>query len=126
LLKEEGSKWGYDLFGGDVIYSSDSDDRIREEFGKDFDDLATSIEQFLTTAGNPQSLEPTYHALTRCASRYKHWGFHEESEVRIVAIPPNPKVAAISKAHGSVAGEKPRRVFHRGGAPGTRRRDAVR
>lgn len=74
LLKEEGEKWGYDLFGGDVIYSSDSDEKIREEFGQEIDDLATGIERFLTTAGNPESLELTYHALTRCACRYKHWG----------------------------------------------------
>jgi hypothetical protein len=117
LLKEEGEKWGYDLFGGDVIYSSDSDEKIREEFGPELDDLATGIEKFLTTAGNPESLEPTYHALTRCACRYKHWGFHEEREVRIVAIPPNQRVVAIAKARGLIAPEKPRRVFHRGGAP---------
>lgn len=117
LLKQEGEKWGYDLFDGDVIYSSDSDEKIREEFGPDLDELATSIEKFLTTAGTADFLEPTYYALIRCACRYKHWGFHEEKEVRIVAIPQNKKVAAIAKAHGLITAEKPRRVFHRHGTP---------
>jgi Protein of unknown function (DUF2971) len=115
LLKEEAEKWRYDLFRGDVIYSSDSDTKLRVEFGEDLDALAASIAEFLNTAGAPESLESTYYPLIRCACRYKHWGFHEEEEVRIVAIPQNREVFAAEKTRGLVATEKPRKVFFRDG-----------
>jgi len=117
LLKEEGAKWGYDLFGRAVIYSSDSEEKILEELGDDFQEIQNSIAQFLESNGDATKLEGTYYPFIRCACRYKHWGFHEEKEVRIVAIPPNKKLFEAQRAHGLVADEKPRRHFVRAGTP---------
>jgi len=114
LLKEEAEKWQYDLLGGDVIYSSDPD-KIREELGEDLDVLAASIAEFLSTAGAPKLLGSTYYPLVRCACRYKHWGFHEEKEVRIVGVLQNRGVFAAEKTRGLVATEKPRKAFLRSG-----------
>lgn len=108
FLKEEYEKWRYSLFLGDVIYSSESDEKIREEFGPHLDQLATSIKNWLITRGADEALETTFDPLTRCACRYKHWGFHEEKEKRIVAL--------LQHNHISSA-EKPRNIFTRGSAP---------
>lgn len=117
LLKEEGEKWRFDLFGGDVVYSSETDEELREELGEDIDAIATSISEWVGTGGSPESLENVYPALIRCACRYKHWGFHEEKEVRIIAIPPNKELFEEQKARGLVVTEKPRRHFTRAGTP---------
>jgi hypothetical protein len=115
LLHEESEKWAYSIIGGaDVIYSSDKDERIREEFGDSMDKLAESFFDFLTT-GDPSSLKNTFETFTGCAFRYKHGGFHEEKEVRIVAIPLNRKLLAEAKASGQVSAEKPRKAFPRSG-----------
>jgi hypothetical protein len=116
LLKAEGERWLYQFLEmADVIYSSDSDAKFREECGANMETLSKSIASWLKT-NDPTSLENTYYPLIACACRYKHGGFHEESEVRIVAIPPNKKQLAAAKASGLVTEEileKPRRVFLR-------------
>jgi hypothetical protein len=117
LLGGEGAKWVYDLFGGDVIYSSDSSEKLREELGQSIDDIKASVTQFLRTAGEPETLKKIYSALIQCACRYKHWGFDEEKEVRVVAIPPNKEIVQEMKRRGRNVDEKPRRSFLRGGTP---------
>jgi len=117
LLKEEGTKWGYDLFGGDVIYSLDTEEKICEELGGDFDEIQSSIGQFLGSNGDAAKLEEIYYPFIRCACRYKHWGFHEEKEVRVIAIPPNRALFAEQRTHGLVTEKKPRRHFVRAGTP---------
>jgi hypothetical protein len=115
LLTEEAQRWGGDLYGGDVVYSSDSDLKISAELGRHFDSLSKSIEGWLTSAGDPAALEPAYEALIQCACRYKHWGFSEEKEVRIIDIPLNKLAIAHQTSHGTTAPVKPRHSFVRGG-----------
>jgi hypothetical protein len=69
LVKEEAEKWHYDVFGGDVIYSSDPDEKILEEFGQDIEQLKKCVAEFFRTA---------HHHLTfaRCLARMKGSG-HE-------------------------------------------------
>jgi len=85
LLKQEYSKWGYALTGADVVYSSDPDERFHKELGDDINNISSSISEFLKT-NSVQYLDSIYDPFVRCACRYKHWGFHEEKEVRIIAI----------------------------------------
>jgi hypothetical protein len=117
LLKAEAERWRHALFGGDVIYSSASDEEMRKELGSSIDEIAACINQWLVSAGKDDALEPVYDHLVMCACRYKHWGFHEEKEVRVIAIPPNRELFAEQKARGLVLDEKPRHHFLRGGAP---------
>jgi len=48
----------------------------------------------------PETLEDFYIAVTTLCCLYKHWGFHEEHEVRVVAIP----------AHASLLEERAKRA----------------
>ena len=48
---------------------------------------------------------------------YKHWGFHEEREVRIVVIPPNEELIRDGRAAGELRPTRPRNMFIRGGTP---------
>jgi len=113
LVEAEGQKWGYDLFGGDVVYSDDSADKIRLEFEAQFSDLASAMMEFLIAGGKSGPLEKTYPALIQCACRYKHWGFREEHEVRIIEIPPNDEIFAEQQRRGLATERKPRHHFMR-------------
>jgi hypothetical protein len=116
LIKEEGEKWAYQYMGGgNVIYSFDPDKKVREEFGMDEDTLKESVASWLKPNGDPKSLENTYYPFIQCACRYKHGGFGEEKEVRIVAIPMNKKQFVEAKERGLVMAEKPRKMFLRSG-----------
>jgi hypothetical protein len=116
LLHEEAEKWAWDLFGGDVIYSSDPPDKFREDLGPATDAIKAGVAEFIRSAGNHDALEPVYYALIQCACRYKHWGFDEEREVRIVAIPANKEIAEESQRRNLGIPEKPRHSFVRNGA----------
>jgi hypothetical protein len=85
-----------------VVYSADPPDRFEKEFGDAIEAIQSGLAEFFRSAGNNlDALDPIYHALVFCACRYKHWGFEEEQEVRVIAIPSNA--------------EKPLKSFSRGG-----------
>jgi hypothetical protein len=116
LIAEEAQRWTWaTLMGGNVVYSLSSEDEIKEELGEQIDDIRNSITEFLRTAGNPDTLEPMYFALTQCACRYKHWGFAEEKEVRIVAIPANQEIIEETRRLKLPVSEKTRHTFLRNG-----------
>jgi len=115
LLSEEGKKEECDLFGGDVVYSTANDDLIREEFGDDISLLQSTIEKYFTSNADPKSFEDSYHPIVRCACRYKHWGFEEEAEVRVVAIPNSKVILEAAIAEGIEAKTIKIDHFHRGG-----------
>jgi Protein of unknown function (DUF2971) len=108
LLDEERERWSLDLFVGNVVYSRDTNEKVREELGEDIAIVATSVEELLKTLNGTKSLRNASAALVRCGCRYKHWGFHEEKEVRVIAIPANI---------GGLKEVKPRRHFVRAGTP---------
>jgi Protein of unknown function (DUF2971) len=115
LLNEEAKRWIGDLFGGDVIYSSDPPDKFREELGEAVDAIKTGVAEFLRTAGDPNTLDNTYYSLIQCACRYKHWGFDEEKEVRVIAIPSKREIIEEGQRRNLHVAEKPLRSFIRGG-----------
>lgn len=89
LLKEEHGKWEYkSLFSADAVYSWETADKIREALNEngEMEQLEDKIYEWLQTQES-EALEKTYDPFIKCASRFKHGGFHEEKEVRIVAIP---------------------------------------
>jgi hypothetical protein len=115
LLAEEGKKEECGLFAGDVLYSSANDDRFRNEFGDDTNKLQTAIENYFLSDGNPTTLGETYDPIMRCACRYKHWGFEEEAEVRLVAIPNSKVILEAAAAEGVDAKTIKVSHFTRGG-----------
>lgn len=119
LMKQENEKWGYQLIGADVVYSPHadeklSDEKFREEMGEDIDKISTGIRDFMKT-NSVQYLDNTYDPFVSCACRYKHWGFHEEREVRIVAILHPSDVLDEQNAQEPFPKEKERHHFIRGG-----------
>ncbi|MGB9429581.1 MAG: DUF2971 domain-containing protein [Gammaproteobacteria bacterium] len=117
LLKEEAAKWPTNtLFGGDVIYSDD-EEKLRLELGQQIEDIKASITPWLRAPQNPAPLENIYPALIQCSCRFKHWGFREENEVRIIAALPGKELFDLQRAHSPTAIAKPRWNFVRGGTP---------
>lgn len=114
LLKEEAEKWpGNTLFGGDAIYSDD-EDKLRLELGQLIEEINTAINQWLQIPPDLQSLENLFYPLIQCACRYKHWGFREENEVRIISIRPGKTLAKEHEARAPGV-TKPCRNFIRAG-----------
>ncbi|MDP1558752.1 MAG: DUF2971 domain-containing protein [Nitrosomonas sp.] len=122
LLEEVGRKWenGLDLFFGDVVYSFDPDPKFRDEFDEDLSVIKNFYEDSFrgTKDEDTRGLDKIYSALMRCACRYKHWGFEEENEVRIVAIPHptrNKEFCEHVRADGIIISEVPRKHYLRSG-----------
>lgn len=118
LLTETSTKYenSGDLFAGDVIYSSDDDQRFLDEFSTDLDTMTTFLQNQLQDHEDDENLEKIYIAVMKCACRYKHWGFREENEVRIIYIPNNKGAREFAKANGISINEMQRKQYTRSGA----------
>ena len=117
LLNEEVAQHYYQhMQWGDVYYYGlpDADQRASEEIADAERQLRAGIRE-LHQAPQPNSMEQSYDAMITLSCLYKHWGFHEEQEVRVIAIPPNEEVLRLAKQSGE--GREPRRisVMSRGG-----------
>ena len=114
LLTEEDAKWGHELFGGNVVYSDAPDTELDEEFGIYLSTICNGVLSILQGTGTEADLIGVYPALLMCACRYKHWGFHEEKEVRVIsAMPLSSDVVEQIEARGTAA--KPRKHRSRKG-----------
>lgn len=119
LLKAEATSFWYQhVQWGDVHYHQDDDDlaAAEPEIHEAENALRAAIGRFIK---NPDSseLESTFEPVASLSCLYKHWGFHEEREVRIVAIPPNEELVREGLAAGELRPVRPRNVFIRGGTP---------
>lgn len=76
----------YSSIIGDVVYSHESDERVRAELSENIHNLESAVSNFLTD-GNFKHLEETITPLITCSCLYKHWGFFEEREIRLVVVP---------------------------------------
>jgi len=95
LLKEEAKKWAYSvIFSGDVVYSCTTDQEICNEFREHINAIQTNWEKTLRTL-KPDDCGNTYKAFVACACRYKHWGFSEENEFRVVVVPTTLKIIKL-------------------------------
>lgn len=117
LLNEEVEQHYYQgMQWGDVYYYglSDADQRASEEIAEEERVLRADIRE-LHHSPKPSSMEQSYDAMITLSCLYKHWGFHEEQEVRVIAIPPNEEVLRLAKQSGEA--REPRRIstMSRGG-----------
>jgi hypothetical protein len=119
LLMQEGQRWGlFDLFSGDVVYSSptkaETIETLKSEFETDLEQLDACIRKWVN--GVQDAVKELYQPLIHMACRYKHWGFSEEREVRIIGAPGNSHVVKdLKEKHQLTVDEKSRDVFFRGG-----------
>lgn len=73
---------------GDIIYSDDKK-KFQTELQINLKKLADYIPAFTTASYKqkiPKNFEFPFEDFMNCITRYKHWGFKEENEVRIVAL----------------------------------------
>lgn len=83
---------------GDVAYSHLSDDEIADNFSTNLQDLTNHIVNYIKY-NELEHLQNTLIPLVRCACLYKHWGFFEEQEVRLVIVPFHEEAVKQSKAN---------------------------
>jgi len=120
LLKEENEKWHYQnsIYFCDILYSNVPDEQILNEFESDENSIKQGVEKFLKAlknGDNSKGFGLLYEAFCKCACRYKHWGFEEELEVRIIAIPASQEVrkSAGNEKNTLLKPEKPINHFMR-------------
>lgn len=71
----------------------------------------------LIRGGTAEETEGFYQAISSLSCLYKHWGFWEEHEVRVVAIPVDAEVARLAATKGETKPQKPIKTFLRAGVP---------
>lgn len=91
MLGSEAEAFHYDsLLLADVIYSDD-EEKYKLELSDDLAKIPAYhqeiLMELLEEKQEPPDAEDAYPSFVRCVTRYKHRGFKEEKEVRIVAIP---------------------------------------
>lgn len=118
LMTEGASFWYQHAQWGDVYYHQDDADltAAEPEINEAEEALRVSIGKFITNPA-PSELESTFEPMATLSCLYKHWGFHEEREVRIVVIPPNEELIREGRAAGELRPTRPRNMFIRGGTP---------
>lgn len=119
LLRTEGTTFWYQhAQWGDVYYHQDGDDLVNAEpeIHEAEDALRNSIRGYIRDPSARQ-LEATFEPVASLSCLYKHWGFHEEREVRIVAIPPNEELTREGRASGETRVVRQPKIFLRGGTP---------
>jgi hypothetical protein len=105
LLQKEAKLFSYQLCNfGDVHYhrSHQSQENPMEEIREYEEILQKCIFEFLIK-NDKDELDPAYDKVSYLSCIYKHWGFHEEREVRIVIVPKNQSVIDEEKEQGEVS-----------------------
>ena len=115
---EATSFWYQHAQWGDVHYHQSDDDlaNAEPEIHEAEETLRRSIGKFIKNNA-PGELESTFEPVSTLSCLFKHWGFHEEREVRIVAIPPNQELVQEGRASGEVRPVRQPKTFVRGGTP---------
>jgi hypothetical protein len=92
LLGIEAKKFSYSTFHiADLVYSND-ENKLQEDLSTNLSIIAEVIKLFfhherLDENEIIKEAEKAYSPFVQCISRYKHRGFSEENEVRVVALP---------------------------------------
>jgi hypothetical protein len=92
ILSSECNCFHYDtILIADVVYSDD-EEKYKSELSEFLDKISVyqkrMFEQFLQgTKKIPDNMGEVYNAFVSCMTRYKHKGFKEEQEIRIVSVP---------------------------------------
>jgi len=92
MLDIEAKKYEYSsMHLCDLVYSDD-ENKLKDELSENLSIIASSVKKIINRIasnkiGDIADLESSYHPFVNCISRYKHYGFSEENEVRVVVLP---------------------------------------
>ena len=118
LVIEGASFWYEHAHWGNVHYHQDDSDLVNAEpeILKAEDALREVIRRYIR---NPVAteLESTFEPVAILSCLYKHWGFHEEREVRIVAILPGEELVQEGRRVGEARPVRQPKTFVRNGTP---------
>lgn len=109
LLQTEGQQNQYQFaqWGDVYYYGLDSTQQPSSEEVTEYEEVVRQGAVALVSGKHPDTVPDLYNAVTSLSCLYKHWGFAEEEEVRVIAIPPSGDIATQAAAAGSV--KQPRR-----------------
>ncbi|MDX2027640.1 MAG: DUF2971 domain-containing protein [Alphaproteobacteria bacterium] len=106
MFQMEGEKFDYSAgVFADLIYSDD-EQKFKSELSGALSNIAGYARELLTSMAlgkeEPPDATKAYPSFVECISRYKHRGFKEENEVRIVVLPVvhNEKYLELVKENG--------------------------
>jgi hypothetical protein len=115
LVSAEARHLGLELFLGEVVYSDRLDDFTRG-FDTSLQEIRQAVRTFLTT-DEVHLLPDLQHLIAISACRFKHWGFHEEKEVRLIVTLLSQDEQNRQRLYGPVREAMPRHQFFRNGTP---------
>lgn len=105
MLSSEYDGFHYDGFLiADIVYSDDEEKYKSElsEFLLKISEYQKEIyKQILQGKQEPPDAVEAYNSFVQCITRYKHQGFKEEQEIRIVAMP-----VALNRRYQEIAGDE--------------------
>lgn len=117
ILDIESKRFEYSAMHiSDLIYSND-ENKLKEEFSEDLSIISDIVKQFFTLSNVKEQKEVDaskgYIPFVSCISRYKHYGFSEENEVRVVALPTviDQALLDLAKADGKALKPEKERKF---------------
>lgn len=118
LRCEAEAYWYQHMQWGDVHYHQDDEDleNAAPEILESEDSIRIAIREYIKSP-SPDALESTFEPVATLSCLYKHWGFHEEREVRIVAIPPTDELIQEGRNDGESRPVRQSLTFQRGGTP---------
>lgn len=102
----------------DLIYSDD-EKKLKEELSDDLSIIADKGKQFFAHANLSKKEEAgtlkSYIPFVNCITRYKHYGFREENEVRVVALPTvlDQKYLKLASSNGVTLKPEKERKFRK-------------
>ncbi len=106
ILAKEAISYEYSaVLIADLIYSDD-EQKLKEELSDELKILADVATRFFNHENVSKKIEidssDGYIPFVSCISRYKHFGFSEEKEVRVVALPTiiDDEIIKLAKADG--------------------------
>lgn len=119
LIKKESEDFLYQhMQWGDVHYYQEDDDieHANPEILEAEELLRRAIRAYIN---NPtaEQLENFFGPVTTLSCLYKHWGFHEEHEVRIIAIPPTAELVKEARKDGETRPIRESKIMHKNGMP---------
>jgi len=95
ILEIEARKFDHSPMHFSTVVYGDDEDNVKRELSQHLSVLAGDVDQlFNRMLGKEEKLDTreSYKAFVACITRYKHYGFHEENEVRVVVVLPSSKV----------------------------------
>jgi hypothetical protein len=117
LLKIEGETYHYQhaLWGDVHYYGIDPNKQPSSDEVAESEAIVRGGVAKMLRGGTAEETEGFYQAVSSLSCLYKHRGFREEHEVRVVAIPVDSEIGQMAMAEGEVRLKKPIRTFLRGG-----------